>query len=147
MQAVVIREPGGPEVLVPAELPTPRAGAGQVLIRVTAAGVNRPDTLQRMGLYPAPADAPDWPGLEVSGSVAAVGQGVSRYKGGEQVVALLNGGGYAEYATAHEGSVLPLPSRILIVSVVWMHPITPGRMPSTPPSAQDGTIPGGGGSG
>ncbi len=112
MQAGLIREPGGPEVLVPAELPTPQAGADQVLIRVAAAGVNRPDTLQRMGFYPAPADAPDWPGLEVSGSVAAVGQGVSRYKGGEQVVALLNGGGYAEYATAHEGSVLPLPSTI-----------------------------------
>ena len=112
MQAVIIREPGGPEVLLPAELPTPRPADDEVLIRVTAAGVNRPDTLQRMGLYPAPADAPDWPGLEVSGTVAAVGEGVSRYKGGEQVVALLNGGGYAEYATAHEGSVLPLPSTI-----------------------------------
>lgn len=121
MRAVIIREPGGPEVLVPAKLSTPRAAAGEVLIRVVAAGVNRPDTLQRMGLYPAPPDAPDWPGLEVSGTVAEVGAGVNGYVGGEQVVALLNGGGYAEYATAHEGSVLPLP--------VGMDPVKAAGLP------------------
>jgi putative PIG3 family NAD(P)H quinone oxidoreductase len=109
MKAIAIREPGGPEVLVPVEIERPEPRHGEILIRVEAAGVNRPDTIQRMGLYPPPPGAPATPGLEVAGEVVAVGPGVTLWKTGERVCALLGGGGYAEYATVHESHALPIP--------------------------------------
>ena len=90
-------------------LPTPTPGVGEILIRVAAAGVNRPDLMQRAGLYPPPPGAPATMGLEAAGEVAAVGAGVTRWKAGDRVTALLGGGGYAEYALAPEGSALPVP--------------------------------------
>jgi len=113
MTAIEITEPGGPEVLKPGVRPTPEAGPGEVLIRVAAAGVNRPDVMQRQGLYPAPPGASDIPGLEVAGTVAVLGDGVSEGAGkwavGDAVTALVTGGGYAEYCTADQGSCLPVP--------------------------------------
>lgn len=109
MKAVAIREPGGPEVLELAEIATPAPGHGEILIRVEAAGVNRPDTIQRMGLYPPPPGAPETPGLEVAGEVVATGAGVTRWKAGDKVCALVGGGGYAEYCLAHEAHALPVP--------------------------------------
>jgi NADPH2:quinone reductase len=107
--------PGGPEVLVPAERPVPQPGAGEVLIKVAAAGINRPDVLQRQGLYPPPKDASDLLGLEVAGKVVALGPGVKRFKQGDQVCALVNGGGYAEYAVAPEATTLPVPKGLSMV--------------------------------
>lgn len=112
MRCIEIAEPGGPEVLRPATRPTPTPKADEVLIRVAAAGVNRPEVLQRMGLYPPPPGASDIPGLEAAGEIAAVGGEVSRWKIGDRVCALLTGGGYAEFATAHEGSCLPAPANL-----------------------------------
>lgn len=109
MKAVEITEPGGPEVLRLGERPTPIPAAGEVLIKIAAAGVNRPEILQRRGLYPPPPGASDIPGLEVSGIVEAVGADVARWKPGDKVCALLTGGGYAEYALADQGSCLPAP--------------------------------------
>lgn len=109
MKAVEISAPGGPEVLRLVDRPRPTPGPQEVLIRVDAAGVNRPDVLQRMGLYPPPPGASDLPGLEVSGTIEAAGDGVGRWKKGDLVCALLTGGGYAEYALAHERSCLPAP--------------------------------------
>jgi putative PIG3 family NAD(P)H quinone oxidoreductase len=109
MRAVDADAPGGPEVLRLVERPVPRPGSGEVLIRVAAAGVNRPDLLQRKGLYPAPPGAPSIPGLEVAGIVAAVGQGALGLELGQPVCALLAGGGYAEYAIAPVGQCLPIP--------------------------------------
>lgn len=100
---------GGPEVLVPIERPVPQPGPGEVLIRVAAAGVNRPDLLQRAGNYPPPPGAPSIPGLEVAGTVAAVGEGADQSLIGAAVCALLAGGGYAEYALAPAGQCLPVP--------------------------------------
>ena len=108
MIAIEIREPGGPEVLVPVERPRPVAGAGEVLIRVGAAGVNRPDLMQRRGMYPPPPGASDIPGLEVAGSITAVGDGVS-WRVGDAVCALVAGGGYAEYCAAPAPQCLPVP--------------------------------------
>ena len=110
MTIVALDGHGGPEVLVPRAASVPRPGAGQILIEVHAAGVNRPDILQRKGAYPAPAGAPDWPGLEVAGRVAALGEGVANWREGDRVMALLPGGGYADYALADAGSALPVPS-------------------------------------
>jgi NADPH2:quinone reductase len=109
MKAIAIRKPGGPEVLELGELARPEPALGEILIRVSAAGVNRPDTFQRMGLYPPPPGAPDTPGLEVAGEVVAVGPGVTRWKAGDRVCALVGGGGYAEYCLAHEAHALPVP--------------------------------------
>jgi NADPH:quinone reductase len=109
MKTIIIREPGGPDVLTLANLPAPAPRPEEVLIKVAAAGVNRPDVLQRTGLYPAPAGASNIPGLEVAGEIAAVGEGVSRWSVGDQVTALTAGGGYAEYALAHEGSCMRAP--------------------------------------
>jgi NADPH:quinone reductase-like Zn-dependent oxidoreductase len=95
MPVVEIPHPGGPEALVVGERPVPSPGAGEVLIRVEAAGVNRPDVMQRKGLYPPPPGASDIPGLEVAGEVVGVGEGVSRPRIGERVCALVSGGGYA----------------------------------------------------
>jgi len=99
----------GDRALELVEAEVPRAGASEVLIRVAAAGINRPDLIQRAGLYPPPPGAPETLGLEVAGEVVDVGAAVTRWKEGDQVTALLPGGGYAEYAVAHEGSALPVP--------------------------------------
>lgn len=115
MRIIEIRRPGPPEVLVPAERPVPRPGPDEVLIRVTAAGLNRADVLQRLGGYPVPDGAPDYPGLEVSGTIAAIGAGVSEFSVGQPVCALLQGGGYAEYAVAPVGQVLRVPDGIDLV--------------------------------
>ena len=109
MTAIAIREPGGPEVLVPTELPVPAPGPGEVLIRVAAAGVNRPDALQRSGGYPPPPGAPETPGLEVAGEIVALGDGAERWRPGDQVTALVAGGGYAEYCAAPAPQCLPIP--------------------------------------
>jgi NADPH2:quinone reductase len=108
MRAVAISSPGGPDALVVEVRPTPKPGAGEVLIRVAAAGVNRPDVLQRMGLYPPPAGASDVPGLEVAGTVVAAGEGATHLIG-TRVCALVAGGGYAEYCLAPSGTCLPVP--------------------------------------
>ncbi len=110
MTAIAIREPGGPEVLVPETRPLPQPGPDEVLIRVAAAGVNRPDVLQRMGFYPPPPGASDLPGLEVAGTVAAIGPGGDPELLGQAVCALVAGGGYAEYCIAPAGSCLPVPT-------------------------------------
>lgn len=112
MTAIAIQGAGGPEALVAEERPMPVPGPGQVLIRVTAAGVNRPDVLQRKGLYPPPKGHSELPGLEAAGTVAAVGEGVTRYQAGDRVMALLNGGGYATYALADEAATLPVPDGV-----------------------------------
>jgi NADPH2:quinone reductase len=109
MTAIEITEPGGPEVLRPAKRPLPEAAAGEVLIRVEAAGVNRPDVLQRLGGYPPPPGASDIPGLEVAGEVVARGEGVESPGLGERVTALVTGGGYAEYCAAPAAQCLPFP--------------------------------------
>ncbi len=110
MRCIEIARPGGPEVLTPATRPLPRPAAGEVLIRVAAAGVNRPDVIQRQGAYPPPPGASDIPGLEVAGTVAALGEGVDGLAVGEPVCALVTGGGYAEYCTAAAECCLPLPA-------------------------------------
>ena len=115
MTAVEIRGKGAPDVLVPVEMPVPRPQSGQILIKVEAAGVNRPDVLQRQGSYPAPAGHSPLPGLEAAGVVVAVGEGASRWRRGDKVCALLNGGGYAQYAIAEENSVLPVPQGLSMV--------------------------------
>lgn len=109
MTAIAISAPGGPEVLQPVTRPVPQPGAGEVLIRVAAAGVNRPDVLQRMGFYPPPPGASDLPGLEIAGVIVAVGPGGDSELLGQAVCALVAGGGYAEYCTAPVGSCLPVP--------------------------------------
>ena len=109
MTAIEISEPGGPEVLRPAKRPLPEPAAGEVLIRVEAAGVNRPDVLQRLGGYPPPPGASDIPGLEVAGEVVALGEGVESPALGERVTALVTGGGYAEYCAAPAAQCLPFP--------------------------------------
>jgi NADPH2:quinone reductase len=109
MKCIEISKPGGPEVLVPAERPTPAPKANEILIKVAAAGVNRPDVLQRMGHYPVPPDASDLPGLEIAGEVAACGADVTLWKPGDKVCALVHGGGYAEYCAAPEVQALPAP--------------------------------------
>lgn len=110
MTAVAISTPGGPMVLKPERRDVPKPEAGEILIEVKAAGVNRPDVMQRKGAYPAPPGASDLPGLEVAGIVAALGEGVVRWRVGDTVCALTPGGGYAEYAKVHESNVLPIPS-------------------------------------
>ena len=109
MRAVEITRPGGPEVLVPAERPRPEPRANEILVKVAAAGVNRPDVLQRMGLYAVPPDASDLPGLEVAGEIVEVGSSARNYKVSDKVCALVHGGGYAEYCVAPEAQALPLP--------------------------------------
>jgi putative PIG3 family NAD(P)H quinone oxidoreductase len=110
MIAIEIRTPGGPDVLAPVERPVPAIGAGDVLIRVEAAGVNRPDVMQRLGKYPPPPGASDLPGLEVAGTIASVGAAVTRWTVGDRVCALVAGGGYAEYCAAPAPQCLPVPT-------------------------------------
>ncbi|HYF59200.1 MAG TPA: NAD(P)H-quinone oxidoreductase [Burkholderiaceae bacterium] len=128
---------GGPEVLQPRNGPVPEIGAGEVLIEVVVAGVNRPDCLQRSGRYPPPADASPHIGLEVAGRIAAVGQGVTEWSVGDAVCALTNGGGYADYAVAPSGQVLPVPKGLDFVQAaalpetgftVWANLVERGRL-------------------
>ena len=115
MHAVVISEPGGPEVLRWTEVEDPRPGPGEVLIEVHAAGVNRADMMQRQGLYPPPPGAPPYPGLECSGTVAALGEGVTQWHLDDPVCALLSGGGYAEQVVVPAGQLLPVPKSTTIL--------------------------------
>lgn len=113
-------EAGGPEVLQPVERPVPAPGAGEVLIKVAAAGVNRPDVLQRRGMYPPPPGAPSIPGLEVAGVIVATGSGVDAALIGQRVCALVAGGGYAEYCVAPYGQCLPIPEVLSMVEAAAM---------------------------
>jgi len=115
MMAVAISAPGGPEVLIPEQRPCPRPQAGEILLKVAAAGVNRPDVMQRQGLYPPPPGASDIPGLELAGTVVARGAGAERFGLGDAVCALVTGGGYAEYAVAPEACALPVPGPLSLV--------------------------------
>jgi NADPH2:quinone reductase len=109
MMCVEIKKPGGPEALVPATRPVPKPAAGEILLKVAATGVNRPDLAQRAGTYPPPPGASDLPGLEAAGTIAALGEGVIDWKVGEAVCALTPGGSYAEYCTVPAPQCLPLP--------------------------------------
>jgi NADPH2:quinone reductase len=115
MTAITLPRFGGPEVLQPARLPVPAPQAGEVLIKVAAAGVNRPDVLQRQGHYPPPPGAPAWPGLEVAGHIEALGAGVAGWRRGDAVCALLAGGGYAEYCAVPQEQVLPVPKGLSLL--------------------------------
>jgi putative PIG3 family NAD(P)H quinone oxidoreductase len=139
MTVIEIAGAGGPDVLRPARRPVPRPGRGEVLIRVRAAGVNRPDVLQREGRYPPPAGASDVPGLEVSGTVVAVGERVPEWQSGDEVCALVAGGGYAEYCVAPAPQVLPVPKGLDVVDAaaipetfftVWTNVFERGRLVS-----------------
>ena len=120
MKAVVISSFGGPEVLQLGDVPEPTVGPRDVLITVAAAGVNRADVSQREGNYPAPKGAPEWPGLEVSGTVAALGNEVSEFAVGDEVCALLSGGGYAERVSVPVEQVLPVPSTVSLVDAAGL---------------------------
>ena len=115
MRAIDPAQGGGPEVLVAVERPLPRPRADEVLIRIAAAGVNRPDVMQRMGRYPPPPGAPSIPGLELSGTIVGVGEEVGREQIGQRVCALVTGGGYAEYAAAPLGQCLPVPDALTMI--------------------------------
>jgi putative PIG3 family NAD(P)H quinone oxidoreductase len=137
MTAIAIRAPGGPDMLTPEPRPLPKPGAGEILIKVAAAGVNRPDVMQRMGLYPPPPGATDIPGLEISGVVVAQGAGAKRWKEGDQVMALVVGGGYAEFCIAHESHALPVPAGLSLIEAaaipetfftVWYNMFERGRL-------------------
>jgi NADPH2:quinone reductase len=123
MTAIAISRPGGPEVLVATSLPVPQPGESEVLVAVEAAGVNRPDVLQRQGGYPPPPGAPETPGLEIAGNVVAAGPGVRRYRLGDRVCGLVAGGGYAEYCTVAEANALPIPGDL--------SPVEAGGLPET----------------
>lgn len=120
MTAIGISAPGGPEALKPEIRPVPRAASGQIVIKVAAAGINRPDVLQRQGAYPPPPGASDIPGLEVAGTVAEIGAGVTQWAVGDKVVALLGGGGYAEYAVVEADHALPVPAGLSMVEAAGL---------------------------
>jgi NADPH2:quinone reductase len=137
MKAIKVAQPGPNYALELADIPTPAPGAGEVLIKVAAAGLNRADIVQAMGMYPPPPGAPDTLGLEVSGEIAAVGSGVAKWKKGDKVCALLGGGGYAEYALASEQCLLPIPKGVDAVAAaalpevhftVWTNLIDSARL-------------------
>jgi len=137
MRAVEIAKPGGPEVLTPASRPLPVPKPGEILVKVAAAGVNRPDVLQRMGLYPVPPDASDLPGLEIAGEVVTCGAEARMWKVGASVCALAHGGGYAEYCTVPEVQALPVPRGLSMVEAaslpetfftVWSNVYDRGRL-------------------
>ena len=139
MTVIGIKEPGGPEMLVPEERPVPSPGAGEILVKVAAAGVNRPDVRQRQGSYPPPKGAIDIPGLEIAGEVAAIGEGVTRWKVGDKVCALVVGGGYGEYCLAYENHALPVPPSLTMIEAaampetfftVWQHLMMRAQMQS-----------------
>ena len=120
MRAVVITSPGDPDVLKLTEVPDPVPGPGEVLVEVAAAGVNRADVLQRMGFYPPPPGAPPYPGLECSGRISALGPGVTVWQPGDEVCALLGGGGYAEQAAVPQGQLLPVPDGVSLVDAAGL---------------------------
>ncbi|NYS24789.1 NAD(P)H-quinone oxidoreductase [Rhodobacteraceae bacterium 2376] len=120
MRAVEISIPGGPDVLRPVTRPVPVPGAGQILIRLAHAGVNRPDALQRAGSYAPPTGASDLPGLEGAGHVAAIGAGVTRWQVGDPVCALLPGGGYAEFALTEAAHALPIPAGLSLAQAACL---------------------------
>jgi NADPH2:quinone reductase len=137
MTAIEISEPGGPEVLKPKLLPSPKPGPGQMLVKVAAAGVNRPDVAQRSGSYPPPPGASPLPGLEVAGEVVLLGADVARWQTGDRVCALVNGGGYAEYALVEDVQALPIPNGLELVKAaaipetfftVWGNVFERGRL-------------------
>jgi len=137
MIAIEIREPGEPDVLVPAERPRPSPGSGEVLIKVGAAGVNRPDVFQRRGRYPPPPGASDIPGLEIAGTIEALGAAVRDWRVGDPVCALVAGGGYAEYCTAPAPQCLPVPRGLDVAAAaaipetfftVWTNVFERGRL-------------------
>jgi NADPH2:quinone reductase len=137
MRAVIARAGGGPDVLALDTRPVPAAREGEILVRVAAAGVNRPDVLQRQGLYAPPPGAPDILGLEIAGSVVATGPGATRFRPGDSVMALVPGGGYAEYALAHESNALPVPQGLTMIEAgavpetyftVWTNVFERGRL-------------------
>lgn len=137
MTAIEIRTPGGPEALVPTERPVPEPGDGEVLIKVAAAGVNRPDVLQRQGNYPPPPGASDIPGLEIAGTVVRLGSGVTGVREGDSVTALVAGGGYGEYCAAPVPQCLPIPKGLTPVEAaaipetfftVWTNVFDRGRL-------------------
>jgi putative PIG3 family NAD(P)H quinone oxidoreductase len=137
MKAIAISQPGGPEVLRAVELGIPAPGPDEVLIEVAAAGVNRPDLMQREGKYPPPSGASEIPGLEVSGVVSATGDNVVRWKKGDAVCALVSGGGYAEFCVAPAGQCLPVPQSVDVVSAaaipetfftVWVNAFDRGHL-------------------
>jgi len=120
MRAVVITSPGDPDVLKLTEVPDPVPGPGEVLVEVAAAGVNRADVLQRMGFYPPPPGAPPYPGLECSGRISALGPGVTVWQPGDEVCALLGGGGCAEQAAVPQGQLLPVPDGVSLVDAAGL---------------------------
>ncbi len=137
MTAIEITEPGPPEVLRPATRPTPRSGPGEVLVRVAAAGVNRADVMQREGRYPPPPGASDIPGLELSGTVVAAGDGVTDVAVGDDVCAIVTGGGYAEYCLVPAPQCLPIPASVSLrdaaalpeaYMTVWTNVFERGRL-------------------
>jgi NADPH2:quinone reductase len=137
MTVIAVSEPGAPEVLKPQSRDVPKPGDTQILVRVRAAGVNRPDVMQRQGKYPPPPGAPDYPGLEIAGEVAAIGGKVSRWKVGDKICALVPGGGYAEYCLADETNALPVPKSFSFVEAaalpetfftVWHNVFERGRL-------------------
>jgi putative PIG3 family NAD(P)H quinone oxidoreductase len=120
MRAVVITSPGEPDVLKLTEVPDPVPGPGEVLVDVAAAGVNRADVLQRMGFYPPPPGAPPYPGLECSGRISALGAGVTVWHPGDEVCALLGGGGYAEQVAVPQGQLLPVPDGVGLIDAAGL---------------------------
>jgi NADPH2:quinone reductase len=137
MRAIEIEQPGGPEVLRPAERAKPVPKPHEILVKVAAAGVNRPDVLQRMGLYPVPPDASDLPGLEIAGEVVACGASVTLWRPGDPVCALTHGGGYAEYCVTPEVQALPVPKGLSMAQAaslpetfftVWSNVYDRGRL-------------------
>ncbi|MFC8921016.1 NAD(P)H-quinone oxidoreductase [Cellulosimicrobium sp. NPDC057127] len=137
MRAVTISGPGGPENLTVSELPDQTPRADELVLDVVSAGVNRADLLQRAGSYPPPPGAPDWPGLEVAGTVARVGDGVNGWSVGDRAVALLDGGGYAEQVRVRASQVLPVPAGVDLVDAaalpeaactVWSNVVDVGRL-------------------
>lgn len=137
MTAIGIVTPGGPEVLKAETRPVPKPGPGEILVAVAVAGVNRPDVVQRLGNYAPPPGASDIPGLEIAGTVVALGEGASRFAIGQQVCGLVPGGGYAEYATVHESNALPAPKGLSLIEAgaipetyftVWTNVFQRGRL-------------------
>jgi NADPH2:quinone reductase len=120
MKAIDPEQPGGPEVLVLVDRPVPKPGAGEVLVKVAAAGVNRPEVMQRQGKYPPPPGAPSILGMEISGTIVAVGDDVGTEQIGQLVCALISGGAYAEYAVAPFGQCLPVPEALTMVEAAAM---------------------------
>ena len=137
MIAIEIPEPGGPDALVPGTRPVPAPAPGEVLVKVAAAGINRPDVMQRQGAYPPPPGASDIPGLEIAGTIVALGEGVSGLALGDQVCALVSGGGYAEYCPAPAALCLPVPKGLSLAEAaavpetfftVWTNVFDRGRL-------------------